>query len=330
LTFKATNSHVRIAIPLSKLRVAPDGSHPTLHSPANAHPLKVVTGKRNLLILDFGDAQALRREGSAGYASEQDYADAGAHLRMTLTRWVRARRELYEARSPGQQLSAITFLVGQLGADRAPWLSEPTLRAHLLEWNREFAQAPDDQRHRERWASAFLAIVDLMIQDGTSITGCPLGLAQAGVVDFADGIAPWITEPRRALFRGAELEAARLFLLLLRSPYWVGECKNCGRWFLNTSGQARQSHSRRCAQQLVNRRHNPEAKKELKAKRDAVRDEKLERVHAAIAEYKKRGAGDWKTWVSLRASKRKGPRITKNFLTYAVRDELLKPPKEKT
>jgi hypothetical protein len=56
LTFKATNSHVRIAIPLSKLRVAPDGSHATLHSPANAHPLKVVTGKRNLLILDFGDA----------------------------------------------------------------------------------------------------------------------------------------------------------------------------------------------------------------------------------------------------------------------------------
>ena len=28
-----------------------------LHSPANAHPLKVVTGKRILLILDFGDAQ---------------------------------------------------------------------------------------------------------------------------------------------------------------------------------------------------------------------------------------------------------------------------------
>jgi len=48
---------VRIAIPLSKLRVAPDESHATLHSPANAHPLKVVTGKRNLLILDFGDAQ---------------------------------------------------------------------------------------------------------------------------------------------------------------------------------------------------------------------------------------------------------------------------------
>ena len=47
---------MRIAIPLSKLRVAPDGSHPTLHSPANAHPLKVVTGKRNLLIPDFGDA----------------------------------------------------------------------------------------------------------------------------------------------------------------------------------------------------------------------------------------------------------------------------------
>jgi hypothetical protein len=57
LTFKATNSHVRIAIPLLKLRVAPDESHRTLHSPANAHPLKVVTGKRNLLILDFGDAQ---------------------------------------------------------------------------------------------------------------------------------------------------------------------------------------------------------------------------------------------------------------------------------
>ena len=57
MTFKATNSQVRIAIPLSKLRVAPDGSHATLHSPANAHPLKVVTGKRNLLILDFGDAQ---------------------------------------------------------------------------------------------------------------------------------------------------------------------------------------------------------------------------------------------------------------------------------
>ena len=57
MTFKATNSDVRIAIPLSKLRVAPDGSHTTLHSPANAHPLKVVTGKRNLLILDFGDAQ---------------------------------------------------------------------------------------------------------------------------------------------------------------------------------------------------------------------------------------------------------------------------------
>ena len=48
---------MRIAIPLSKLRVAPDGSHATLHSPANAHPLKVVTGKRNPLILDFGDAQ---------------------------------------------------------------------------------------------------------------------------------------------------------------------------------------------------------------------------------------------------------------------------------
>ena len=50
MTFKATNSHVRIAIPLSKLRVAPAGSHATLHSPANAHPLKVVAGKRNLLI----------------------------------------------------------------------------------------------------------------------------------------------------------------------------------------------------------------------------------------------------------------------------------------
>jgi hypothetical protein len=36
LTFKATNSHVRIAIPLLKLRVAPDESHRTLHSPANA------------------------------------------------------------------------------------------------------------------------------------------------------------------------------------------------------------------------------------------------------------------------------------------------------
>jgi hypothetical protein len=36
---------------------SPGGSHATLHSPANAHPLKVVTGKRNLLILDFGDAQ---------------------------------------------------------------------------------------------------------------------------------------------------------------------------------------------------------------------------------------------------------------------------------
>ena len=53
------NSHVRIAIPLSKLRVAPAGSHATLHSPANAHPLKVVTGKRSLLIVDFGDAQVI-------------------------------------------------------------------------------------------------------------------------------------------------------------------------------------------------------------------------------------------------------------------------------
>ena len=55
MTFLATNSHVRIAIPLSKLRVAPDGSHATLHSPANAHPLKLATGKGYLLILDFGD-----------------------------------------------------------------------------------------------------------------------------------------------------------------------------------------------------------------------------------------------------------------------------------
>ena len=61
MTFKATNSHVRIAIPLSKLRVAADGSHETLHSSANAHPLKVVTGKRNLLVLDFGDAQQQTR-----------------------------------------------------------------------------------------------------------------------------------------------------------------------------------------------------------------------------------------------------------------------------
>jgi hypothetical protein len=44
---------IKLAIPLSKLRVAPDGSPATLHSPANAHPLKVVTGKRNLLILDL-------------------------------------------------------------------------------------------------------------------------------------------------------------------------------------------------------------------------------------------------------------------------------------
>ena len=48
LLLVALLAHVRIALPLSKLQVAPVEAKRRLHSQANAHPLKVVTGKRNL------------------------------------------------------------------------------------------------------------------------------------------------------------------------------------------------------------------------------------------------------------------------------------------
>jgi hypothetical protein len=272
--------------------------------------------------------EALKREGFAGYASEQDYYDAAAHLRATLTRWVRARPELREERIRGeQQLPVIAFLVKQLGAKRAPWLSVPDLRAHFAEWVPQF-KPPSGEEH---WTKPVLAIIDLVIQGGTSITGCPFGLAQADVDDFLaqpgvdDPLTPWITDPRRALFEGAELEAARLFLLVLRSPYWVGEC-HCGRWFLNVNRQVRRSCTRRHAQALVNQRHNPETKKKLQAERDEEKQLKLELARAAVAEYERRRPDqDWKAWVAAHVSRR----ITKNFLTYVVNEGLLRPPKMK-
>jgi hypothetical protein len=297
--------------------------------------------------------EALRRDHRTapppGYPSKEDFARAGEQLRVRLIGLVSARPELYRRRRDrDEELLAIAFLAERLGPACPPWFSEPVVLAHFdFGWAPELARAIGFREKRwrpgregvtefyvrreadkEEWVSAFLAVVDLKIRNGDTLSGLPPpGLELIDVDDVEDWAAPLIRHETKSLSIGVEREAARLFLLLLRSPWSVGQC-HCGTWFLNTSGQPkRKACSHDCAQDLVNER----VKKKLHQQRKDEREGKLERAQAAVVEFEdddRRKRPSWKAWVAARASKGKGPRVTTNFITRMVKKGLLRPPKE--
>jgi hypothetical protein len=237
-------------------------------------------------------------------------------------------------------------------------LAPESLRRSEREWTRDYYARVT--RARGQQVDTFFSFVRSTLEHGDSIVGPSVWLGWAEPDLLPDDVAlSWINPqalgwgesppvldeqapawakqlaslwaaPKKILHRNVEVEGVRLFVLLLLSPWRIGKC-HCGLFFVNVKGR-RQSCKHAHAQGRVYQQQRVELLAKLKAKRDKVRDARLERVRAAIAEYEKASAlpdddrqkrASWKPWVAKRAA------VTPNFLTWYVNKGLLEPPKIK-
>ena len=105
-------------------------------------------------------------------------------------------------------------------------------------------------------------------------------------------------------------EAAEHFVTLITSPLYekVCTCDRCGRYFLNNANYRKKRFcSRSCSKDAT-------ARASTRKRREAEREEKLERARLALQEYArlKRRAVNWKVRVAKRAS------VTTRWLTRAI------------
>ena len=114
--------------------------------------------------------------------------------------------------------------------------------------------------------------------------------------------------------------AVELFLRFLLNPYnekLGGPCKYCDKYFVKKTKRQTVYCSELCGQRFTSRKALEDSRK-----RETAR--KIKETKQSIIEWLDKGEGkEWKVWVSRRT------RITKNWLTRATKNDLIKEPVKK-
>jgi hypothetical protein len=126
--------------------------------------------------------------------------------------------------------------------------------------------------------------------------------------------------------RPGRTDAVALFFQFITGPFQedVGRCKRCRKYFWNRSGRGDKVYcGSRCASADT-------ATRRTRERRIREREDKLQSVQSGIrrleghsSEKRSRLKGSWASWVAKEA----GPGVTSNFVTRAVNEGTVKPPK---